>query len=102
MDNLVTQLPHVRPRAHDKYLRLIDAAQKLPPVATAVAHPCDEVSLGSAVEARKLHLIEPILVGPPARIRDVAARHQIDIADLPIVESVHSHDSAAKAVALVR
>ena len=69
---------------------------------TAVAHPCDDVSLGGAVEARKLGLIEPILVGPPARIRDVAARYGIDITDLPIVESAHSHDSAAKAVALVR
>ena len=66
--------PHVHPRPHDKYLRLIDSAQKLPPVATAVVHPCDEVSLEGAVEARKLRLIEPILVGPPARIRDVAAR----------------------------
>src|SRR6476469_3816032 len=102
MDDQGSHLPHVRPRAHDKYLRLIDAAQKLPPVATAVAHPCDEVSLGGAVEAHKLHLIVPILVGPPARIRDVAARHGIDITGLPIVESAHSHDSAAKAVALVR
>ena len=102
MDSQTTHLPHVRPRPHDKYLRLIDAAQKLPPVVTAVAHPCDEVSLGGAVEARKLRLIDPILVGPPARIRDVAARHGIDIADLPIIEAAHSHDSAAKAVALVR
>ena len=60
------------------------------------------MSLGGAVEARKLGLIEPILVGPPARIRDVAARYGFDITDLPIVESAHSHDSAAKAVALVR
>jgi phosphate acetyltransferase len=102
MDAQDSHRPHVRPRAHDKYLRLIDAAQKLPPVVTAVAHPCDEVSLGGAVEAWKLRLIEPILVGPPARIRDVAAHHAIDIATLPIVESAHSHDSAAKAVALVR
>ena len=102
MDSQTTHLPHLRPRPHDKYLRLIDAAQKLPPVVTAVAHPCDEVSLGGAVEARKLRLIDPILVGPPARIRDVAARHGIDIAGLPIIEAAHSHDSAAKAVALVR
>src|SRR5215469_17715862 len=102
MNDENSHLLHVRLRAHDKYLRLIDAAQKLPPVVTAVAHPCDEVSLGSAVEARKLRLIEPILVGPPTRIGDVAARHGIDIADLPIVESAHSHDSAAKAAALVR
>jgi phosphate acetyltransferase len=43
-----------------------------------------------------------MLVGPPARIRDVAARHGIDTADLPIIESAHSHGSAAKVVALVR
>src|SRR5215471_7911516 len=102
MDTPVMHQPHIRPRPHDKYLRLIDAAQKLPPVVTAVAHPCDEVSLGGAVEARKLRLIEPILVGPPGRIHDVAARHGIEIAHLPIIEAAHSHDSAAKAVALVR
>jgi phosphate acetyltransferase len=102
MDNINLHLPHIRPRPHDKYLRLIEAAQKLPPVITAVAHPCDEASLKGAVEAQRLRLIAPILVGPPARIRDLAAQHHIDIADLPIVESAHSHDSAAKAVALAR
>ena len=102
MDAANCHQPHVRLRAHDKYLRLIDAAQKLTPVATAIAHPCDEASLEGAVEARKLGLIEPMLVGPPARIRDLAARHGLDIGGMPIVESAHSHDSAAKAVALVR
>jgi phosphate acetyltransferase len=102
MDIQSSHLPHVRPRAHDKYLRLIDAAHKLPPVRTAVAHPCDDVSLEGAVEARKLRLMEPILVGPPARIRDVAAQHHIDITGLPLIEAAHSHDAAAKAVALVR
>jgi phosphate acetyltransferase len=102
MNDENSHLLHVRPRAHDKYLRLIEAARKLPPVVTAVAHPCDEVSLGGAVEARKLRLIEPILVGPMVRIRDVAAQFQIDLGDLPIIDSEHSHESAAKAVALVR
>ena len=64
MDNMDPHLPHVRPRLHDKYLRLIEAAQKLPPVITAVAHPCDEASLAGAVEAHRLRLIDPILVGP--------------------------------------
>ena len=102
MNDRNSHLPHVRPRAHDKYLRLIDAAQKLPPVVTAVAHPCDEVSLGGAVEARKLRLIEPILVGPAARIRDLAATNHINLGDLTIIDAAHSHDSAAKAVALVK
>jgi phosphate acetyltransferase len=102
MDSQSSHLPNVRLRPHDKYLRLIDSAQKLPPVTMAVTHPCDEASLEGAVEARKLRLIEPILVGPSARIREVAARFNLDITDLPIVDALHSHDSAAKAVALVR
>jgi phosphate acetyltransferase len=102
MDNQTSRPPNVHPCPHDKYLRLIDSAQKLPPVTTAVAHPCDEVSLVGAVEARKLRLIEPILVGPQSRIRDIATRFGIDITGIPIVEALHSHDSAAKAVALVR
>src|SRR5579872_2370023 len=102
MNDHNSHLPHVRPRAHDKYLRLIDAAQKLPPVVTAVAHPCDEASLGGAVEARKLRLIEPVLVGPSVRIRDVAAMHRIKLGDLQIIDAAHSHDAAAKAVALVK
>jgi phosphate acetyltransferase len=64
-------------------------------------HPCDDVSLQGAIEAQKLGLIAPILVGPRARIQGVADRQGIDIAALPLVASAHSHDSAAKAVALV-
>ena len=45
----------------------------------AVAHPCDEVSLESAVEAAKLGLIQPILVGPIARIRAAADGAKLDI-----------------------
>lgn len=61
-------------RRHEKYERLVQAAKRLPAVTTAVAHPCDDVSLESAIEAAQLDLIVPILVGPAARIRDVAAR----------------------------
>jgi phosphate acetyltransferase len=87
---------------HAKYHRLIEVARKHPPMATAVAHPCDRVSLESAVEAANLGLMKPILVGPPARILDVASREALDIGAFEIVESAHSHDSAAKAVELVR
>jgi phosphate acetyltransferase len=59
------------------------------------------VSVGSAVEAWRLGLIEPILVGPEARIREVAARAGLDISAFEIVPAEHSHDSAAKAVELV-
>ncbi len=60
---------------HQKYEFLIETARRLPPTRTAIAHPCDQVSLESAVEAMKLGLIAPILVGAAnARIHEVAAR----------------------------
>ena len=60
------------PTGGDKYKRLIAAAQKATRIKVAVAHPCDDVSLSGAIEAHKLGLIDPILVGPPERIRNAA------------------------------
>jgi phosphate acetyltransferase len=87
---------------HEKYERLVEEARQRPAVTTAIAHPCDQVSLESAVEAARLGLIVPTLVGPVARIRDVASRAAIDISGLEIVDAAHSNDSAEKAVARVR
>ena len=87
---------------HEKYQRLIDAAKALPPVATAIVHPCDESSLSGAVDAAKLGLILPILVGPKAKIQAVAAKLKLDIAGYEIVDAPHSNGAAAKAVELVR
>jgi len=86
---------------HEKYERLIKAAQSQTTIRVAVAHPCDDVSLEGAVEAARLRLIEPILVGPEERIRALAAGAGVDISGFEIVGSEHSHDSAAKAVELV-
>ena len=85
----------------EKYKRLIAAAQRETRIKVAVAHPCDEVSLRGAVEAHKLGLIEPILVAPLARVRNAADEAHLDISGFELVESAHSHDSAAKAVGLV-
>ena len=89
-------------RPHEKYDRLISTARKHPPVTTAVCHPCDAVSLESAVEASKLGLVKPVLVGPLMRVRDAAKKGGLDISGFELIESLHSHDSAAKAVELVR
>ncbi|MBV8615829.1 MAG: phosphate acetyltransferase, partial [Acetobacteraceae bacterium] len=72
---------------HEKYARLVEKAQRLPPMAAIVAHPCDDVSLGGAVEAAKLRLIEPILVGPADRIRRVAEDNRLDISALELVDA---------------
>jgi phosphate acetyltransferase len=89
-------------RAHEKYQRLLDYCKALPPTPTAVAHPCDESSLRGAVDAAAMGLIAPILVGPRLRIESVAKENGLDISALPIVDTAHSHESAERAVELVR
>jgi phosphotransacetylase/acyl dehydratase len=85
-----------------RYRRLIEAARGLRPIRTAVIHPCDRLSLEGALAARQEGLIEPVLVGPPAKIRAAAAAAGADIAGLEIVEAPHSHAAAERAVELVR
>jgi phosphate acetyltransferase len=85
-----------------KYDRLIARAQQCATVRTVVAHPCDETSLRGPIEAAEAGLIAPILVGPSARITEVAARHGIDISRCEIVDAPHSEAAAAKAVELIR
>ena len=87
--------------AHDKYQRLIKAAQTEATIKVAIVHPCDDVSLEGAVEAARLHLIEPILVGPEERILRAAELAGLDISAMEIVTSKHSNELAAKAVELV-
>lgn len=87
---------------HAKYQRLIARCQTLPPVPTAVVHPCDRSSLEGAVEAAQKGLILPILVGPRARIASVATECKLSISDYPIVDATFSEASAAAAVQLVR
>ena len=85
-----------------KYEQLLARCRALAPVATAVAHPCEASALAGALEAGALGLIVPILVGPQARIEEVARKAGLDLANARIVDAPHSHASAAKAVALVR
>jgi phosphate acetyltransferase len=86
---------------HDKYRRLVKLAQSNPTIKVAVAHPCDDVSLQSAIEAARLRLIAPVLVGPTGRIRSVAAANGLDVSDMEIVDANYSQESAARAVELV-
>ncbi len=89
-------------RRHDKYDRLVAAAQSLPKLKVAVAHPCDAASLGAVFEAVELGLIEPILIGPQARIAAAAEALGKPISAMRIVDAPHSHAAAEKAVELVR
>ena len=66
---------HVRHRA------LIARCRNLPPTRTAEVHPVDPLSIQGAVEAARIGLITPVLVGPEARIR-AAAVEAVDNAEV--------------------
>ena len=85
-----------------KYEALLAQCKGLHPIPTAVAHPCEETALEGAVEAADRGLITPILVGPIAKIREVARKHDVDLTRFELVDVPHSHAAADKAVELVR
>jgi len=77
-------------------------ADNRPPVRTAVVHPCDAASLGGAMAAAESGLIEPVLVGPEAKIRAAADAAGVDISTLEMMAVEHSHAAAAEACRLAR
>jgi phosphotransacetylase/acyl dehydratase len=94
--------PEVVLRRNDVFAWLLERCEALAPVSCAVVHPCDADSLMGALESARRRLITPVLVGPAARIRAAAHEVQADLAGVRIVETEHSHASAAAAVDLAR
>src|ERR1700752_1473662 len=84
-----------------KYDRLIVWAKAVPTVTTIVVHPCDESSLRGAADAAEAGIIKPILVGPSAKIKAAAFKHNIDISGFELIDAPHSEAAAAKAVELI-
>jgi len=87
---------------HGKFQHLIGRCDGFAPIPMAVAHPCDEAAIEGALAAAARGLIEPLLVGPEPRIRAAAASAGRDLSGFVIVDTPHSHASAAAAVDLVR
>src|SRR5262245_64985444 len=71
-------------REHEKYERFIERARAIVPLPTAVAHPCEASALAAAVDAARMGLVTPILVGPGQRIKTVAAQSGPDLSGLEI------------------
>jgi phosphotransacetylase/acyl dehydratase len=96
-------LPEVELRQKGRrYENLIQMTHGLDPIRTAVVHPVDAPSLLGAVEAARINLITPVLVGPEAKIRAAAALAQLDLSPYEIVPAEHSEAAAAQAVAMAR
>jgi phosphate acetyltransferase len=91
-----------REQGTGKYEQLLVRCRSLERIPTAVVHPCESSALVGALEAGAKGLITPILVGPAAKIEEVAKRGGITLGQTRIVDAPHSHGAAAKAVELVR
>jgi phosphate acetyltransferase len=87
-------------QSHERFDSFVERCAKLPPV--AVVHPCDESSLGAALEAGSESLIEPILLAPLDRRRAVAEPFGFDLSGVRVENVPHSHAAALRAVELVR
>lgn len=81
---------------------ILALAANRPALRCAVIHPCDAASLGGAIAAADRGLIEPVLVGPAARIEAVAANEGLDISRFDLVPVEHSHAAADAGCQLAR
>ena len=91
-----------QPPAHDQLEFFIEQAANDQPIRTAVVHPVSHNGLLGAVEAAEKGLIQPILIGPLAKIRSAAEQEGIDISAYECVDVEHSHAAAEKACELAR
>lgn len=88
---------------HPHLRALVEAARACGPIRMAIAYPCDATSLSAAVEAARVGLITPILVGPRARIEAAAAQGGVDLTGIELQETADDpRVAAAQAAALCR
>ncbi|PTM40648.1 bifunctional enoyl-CoA hydratase/phosphate acetyltransferase [Bosea sp. 124] len=93
-------LPDVALRRHDRYDSFVRDARALPSLRVAVVHPCSPEAIIAAIEIRDEGLLEPLLIGPEAKIRAAAATARVSLDGMPIESVEHSHAAAARAVEL--
>ncbi len=76
---------------------LLAQGRDLSAVRCAVVHPCDEASLKGALEAARRSLIDPVLIGPEHRLRELAEELGLDLNGITLEAVAHSHAAAARA-----
>jgi hypothetical protein len=86
--------PQLVAQTHNTFGKLLKRCEGLAPVTCAVVHPCDRDSLLGPLEAAKRKLIVPVLVGPVAKIRAVAAAEKVDLSPYRLVASEHRRVAA--------
>ncbi len=79
----------------------LQKCQALAKIKVAVVYPLSQDSLTGSLEAAQLDLIQPILVGPKKKIRELADQHKIDISNCELIDVPNSEMAAEKSVSLI-
>lgn len=83
---------------HPHFEKVIEKAQALEPMVTAVVAPEEPKSLGGALLAKRKGIIEPILFGSAKKIKAVAEELGQSIEGLEIIDEIDHARAASKAV----
>ncbi len=86
--------------ASDHYEAVIAQCRKLGKLKIAVVHPVQANVIAAVMEAVNEKLIEPVLIGPEARIKSACKEYGLKTMPFPVITTVHSHEAAAKAAEL--
>ncbi|MBE0483025.1 MAG: bifunctional enoyl-CoA hydratase/phosphate acetyltransferase [Bacterioplanes sp.] len=97
LHQLILQETEHYPRMRALYERALER----PALPTAVVHPVSAEALKGAMAAHELGLMHAILVGPKARIQEAAETASLNIDEMDIRDTEHSHQSAEMSVELV-
>lgn len=94
-------IPGLTVQRHVHFDRLIEQAEPLPDIPTAVVAPEEVKSLGGALLAADHTLIKPILVGTRTKIEAAATELGRSLEGFEIIDEPNHHTAASRAVALV-
>ncbi len=94
-----TESPSVATQPHPYIQSLIARARSHGSIAIAIAYPCDAASITAVHSAAQAELIQPVLVGPRARIQAAADQAGVSIAAFALYETADDPREAAKAAA---
>lgn len=83
-----------------RYIPFIKEARSLPPIRAAIVHPCSRAAILGAIEVRDEGLLDPLLIGPEAKIRAAADEAGVSLDGIDVEGTEHSHAAAARAVEL--
>lgn len=94
-------VPGLTVESHRHFDKLLEMAEPLPAIPTAVIAPEDPNSLRGALLAAKHTIIDPILVGDEVAILETASKAGISLDGVTIVHAASHREAAALGVAMI-